>query len=247
MTNRAAHLWDMGLLHRWWHAQPKDVAERFASHVRELGRDHGDYTVVALDCTGPTWRHQLFPAYKANRENTPERRAIREQIVIATEVFRSLGVKTVQVDSYEADDLLATLARRASAKGFAVVVHTGDKDMVQLMSDRVRIHDDRDWVTVATTVQRFGVLPVQLLDYLSMVGDSSDNIPGVKGMGPVAAKSILNDFPTVDAALERARWEKQWLEPKSQNKLLRKLLDGEAGALVARQLIALKNDVPIGG
>ena len=242
MERRLCHVWDMGLLHRYFHARGAGAGEQFASLVCSR-RKQADYQVCAMDCEGPTFRHELFPSYKHRERDPAERLAIHNEILIASESMKSCGVKVLQVVSYEADDIIATVAKRAVAAGFDVQIFSGDKDLAQLLTEHVRLNDLRHDVTSDTIRQRFGVDPSRLRDYLSIVGDTSDNVPGVSGAGPKAACALLSVYHSLDAALEAAT--RSQFEPAPMRSALAKLNKQREQALLSRRLITLCDTVPI--
>jgi 5'-3' exonuclease len=164
----------------WW-ANPADVPGRFASTVSRLSDQFGSGTpTAAWDAPGGSWRSELFPAYKAGRTAKPD------ALVHALAACRKLpGMRHVEVPGYEADDILATLAADSWDE---VLVLTADKDLAQIVTDRVKLVDPRENVTGPAEVEaRWGVPPAKVRLLLSWMGDSSDGLPGVKGVGPKRA------------------------------------------------------------
>ncbi len=167
-----------------------------------------DLVAVVMDAPGKTFRDELFAEYKANRPPMPDE--LREQIDPLTSSIEALGLPLLQIKGVEADDVIGTLATEALAADITTVISTGDKDMAQLVNDRITLLDtmprggsreprplDADGV-----VKKFSVRPEQIIDYLALVGDSSDNIPGVPKVGAKTAVALLAEFPGVDAILE---------------------------------------------
>jgi len=165
-----------------------------------------EYLAVVYDSKEPSFRKEIYPEYKANRSETPDdlipQFDLIEQLVSAFEIhsYRQSGI--------EADDLIATLTRRwlAESREHSVVIVTGDKDLMQLVGDRVRVWDTMKNIMFSSpeVKEKFGVLPEQVRDYLALVGDSSDNIPGVPSIGPKSASDLLNQFGTLDKVLAAA-------------------------------------------
>ncbi len=196
---------------------------------------------VVLDSRTPTFRHEKYEEYKATREKTPE--DLKNEIPVIEEILEKLGVSMLRVDGFEADDLIATYATRAQNEGRACFVVSGDKDLLQLVDGPVKIlkpengggftEMDRDGV-----VENWGVTPEQILDYLSLVGDSSDNVPGVKGIGAKTAAALLAEYPTLDAIYDHL----DDIKSKSQRQ---KLADGKDSAYLSRDLIRLEVEVPL--
>jgi DNA polymerase-1 len=173
--------------------------------LNKLLRDENpELIAVVLDAPGRTFRDDLFDAYKAHRPPMPD--DLRSQIEPLIDAIPALGLPLLRISGVEADDVIGTLAERASKQGFDVVVSTGDKDMAQLVNDRITLVNTMfdtklDRIGVKT---KFDVLPEQIVDYLALVGDSSDNIPGVPKVGPKTAAKWLNEFGSLDAIVARA-------------------------------------------
>ena len=198
-----------------------------------------DYLAVAFDLSGPTFREEAYSDYKANRPEPPN--DLLEQIPIVKEYLRAMGVPILEKQGYEADDILATMAKRAKAQGVKTLIATGDKDLCQLVDDDIFIlrSSMRDMrILDAGGVKReYGVWPNQIIDYLTIVGDSSDNVPGVKGIGVKGARELLENYEGLDkiyASLDSL--------PNSQRKKLEEALDHIENS---RFLITICCDVPI--
>jgi DNA polymerase-1 len=162
-------------------------------------------SACVFDAPGPTFRDAIFPQYKANRSSMPE--DLAAQIPHIHEVTRALGWPVLQLAGIEADDIIGTLACMALAQDFdEVVISTGDKDMAQLVNDRIRLVDTMKNVimTRQTVFEKFGVYPERIVDYLSLMGDTSDNVPGVDGVGPKTAAKWIAQYGSLDAIVEQA-------------------------------------------
>ena len=200
-----------------------------------------EYLAVVFDSGGETERHREYPEYKAHREAMPD--DMESQLSIIVEVIEALGVMVVEEEGYEADDILATLAKSAAARGVDVKILTGDKDLFQLLSDRVHIIRPARGTALEDEFgpeyidERFGLLPSQIVDLLALMGDASDNIPGVKGIGEKTALKLLHAFGSLDYILEHI----EEVEPEHVRK---KLQEGSESALFSRELVRLK-DVPL--
>ncbi len=159
---------------------------------------------VVFDASGKTFRDELYPEYKSNRPPMPD--DLRAQIEPLHEIVRAMGIPILVVPGVEADDVIGTLARRAEAQGRSVVISTGDKDLAQLVTDRITLLDTmKDSVMDEEAVQRkFGVPPDRIVDLLALVGDSVDNIPGVPKVGPKTAAKWLSEFGSVDGVMAAA-------------------------------------------
>ncbi|MFW5688056.1 MAG: DNA polymerase I [Spirochaetota bacterium] len=196
---------------------------------------------VVLDSRTPTFRHEKYEEYKVTREKTPE--DLKNEIPVIEEILEKLGVPTVRVDGYEADDVIATFALRAREAGMRCFVVSGDKDLLQLVDGPVKVlkpesgggfvEMDRDAV-----VESWGVTPEQILDYLALVGDSSDNVPGVKGIGAKTAAALLSTYPTLGEIYEH-------LDEITSTSQREKLASGRESALMSRDLVTLEMHVPI--
>lgn len=185
-----------------------------------------------------TFRHNLYEQYKANRESMPE--DLRPQIGNIQRMLNAMGVPVLQLQGYEADDILATIARQTDERGGTCYVVTSDKDCRQLITDRVKIYNIRKQLVLdaAALLEDWGIRPDQVVDYQSLVGDSVDNIPGVPLIGPKAAKELLEKHDNLDAILETA-------DPNSKKKRELNLTTFREQALLSRKLVRLVNDVPI--
>lgn len=182
---------------------PTNALFGFTKMLEKLLRDLGaKYVVVAFDTGVPTFRHDLYAEYKANREECPE--DLAPQMPYFRRIVKAMGIPCLERDGYEADDIIATLAVKAEGAGYLVKIVSGDKDLTQLVDDSVQVWDAmRDILYDAGKVrEKFGVDPAQMQDYLAITGDSSDNIPGVKGVGPKGAQRLLEHFGSIERLVE---------------------------------------------
>ncbi len=203
-----------------------------------LREEQPDRVAVIFDAKGPTFRKKLYPDYKANRSAMPE--DLVPQIPLIKDVVRAFNLPAVELSGYEADDIIATLAKRYAEQGLDVTVVTGDKDLMQIVGERVRLLDTmkkkvsgRDEV-----IERFGVPPEQVLEILGLAGDSSDNIPGVPGIGEKTASSLIQEFGTIENLLANI----DQVKGKKRQENLRKFADQ---ARLSRQLADLVYDLDI--
>ena len=176
----------------------------FTTTLLKIIREHKpDGLAVAFDEKGPTLRHEEFKEYKAQRPPMPD--GMKSQIPYIHQVVEALNIPVVKQAGYEADDLIGTLARQAEQVGYDVVIVTGDKDMLQLVTSHVRIYDPvKDkWSGDAECVAKFGVEPSRVIEVMGLMGDTSDNIPGVKGIGEKTAMKLIAQFGTIDELLHR--------------------------------------------
>ena len=193
------------------------------------------YMALVFDAPGPTFRHEMYEAYKANRPEMPA--DLIPQLPYIKEIGQALGIPILEIEGYEADDIIATLARRIDHQ---VVIISGDKDFLQLVSDRVIIWDPMKNIIYdrKAVERRFGLPPEKLLDVMALTGDSSDNIPGVPGIGEKTAIKLIREFGSLEALLER-------VEEVSRPRL-RELLKAHAeAARISKELIRLKDNAPV--
>lgn len=179
--------------------------------IRVLEQEKPEYLAVAFD-VGKTFRDDIFPEYKATREKMPD--DLRPQIERIREMVDLFNIPRLEMDGYEADDVLGTVARLAAEQGLGVKIITGDRDLLQLVNERTAVYlagDNQTYITDEDVIKKLGVRPNQVVDYKAIVGDTSDNIPGVKGVGEKTAISLLEKFESLDyiyANLDQV--EKRW-------------------------------------
>lgn len=185
-----------------------------------------------------TFRHDLYEEYKANRDAMPD--DLRPQIPDIHRLLGALGVPVLQIEGYEADDILATIAKQTEEQGGNCFVVTSDKDCRQLITDNVKMYNIRKQQVFDAEAlsQDWGIRPDQVVDYQALVGDSVDNVPGVPLIGPKAARGLLEKHDTLDAVLEHA-------DPNSKKKRDQNLITFRDQAILSRELVRLVNDVPI--
>lgn len=192
-----------------------------------------NYFAVVMDSRVPTFRHEMYDEYKANREKAPE--DLHAQVPYIEEILQAMGIKVLQEDGIEADDLIATLARTCSETERNCYIVSGDKDLLQLVDERVSmLRPDKGQyrnIGPAEVLTEYGINADQIIDYLALIGDSADNIPGVKGIGPKTAIKLLQKYSTLDEIYEHL----DECSPGEQ----KKLEDGRDMAYLSRQLIVL--------
>lgn len=159
-----------------------------------------DYIAVLFDTPKPTFRHELFPEYKAQRPPMPAE--LSEQIPWIKELIRALNIPCLEYPGYEADDVIGTLAVNGAEKDINVLIASADKDLCQLVNDKIAILSvtmkSMDVIDNAGVIDKFGVRPDQIIDYLTLVGDAADNVPGVKKVGCKTAKQLLNQLGSIE-------------------------------------------------
>ncbi|MFM7113403.1 MAG: 5'-3' exonuclease H3TH domain-containing protein, partial [Planctomycetota bacterium] len=202
-----------------------------------LRLENPDYLVCALDVDGPTFRQELYPEYKAHRPPMPADLAL--QVPHITRLFEAIGVPFIGVPGFEADDIMATLARAGVEKGLDVVLCTTDKDCRQLLGPHVRLLNLRrqSYFDTEALKAEWGVTPGQVVDLQSLVGDSTDNVPGAPGVGPKTAAKYLEEFGSLEAlhaGLGTIKGKKGEVLRDNWNKVE-----------LSRQLVKLRDDVPV--
>src|SRR5688572_2971811 len=200
-----------------------------------------DYLGIALDPPGPTFRDHMFAEYKATRTTMPG--DLARQLPYVRRLFDAMRTPVVEVPGFEADDVLATFTEKALAADLDVVIVTGDKDMLQLVSPRVRVLSvlgrtgERVMYDEAKVRERWGVEPAQIPEVLALMGDSIDNIPGVRGVGEKTAVKLVTQFGTVGKLYENLTL--------ISGKLRETLATGRKEALLSRELVVLNREVPV--
>jgi DNA polymerase-1 len=222
--------------------QPSGATYGFALTLRKLLEDEKpDHIAVAFDPPGPTFRHKKFKAYKATREKIPEE--LVDQLPWVRELVRAHGILIYEVPGFEADDVIGTLTRQAEARGHDVRIVTGDKDFMQLISPRVKLYNvfKQDAAVVIedekSVREKFGTDPEHVIDVLAIMGDASDNVPGVKGIGEKGAAKLIQQFGSVAGVLEHL----DEVKGKAREYIER---DREQ-MLLSRELVTIATDVPL--
>jgi len=242
-----------GLAYRAYHALPPTLATSsgepthvvfgFASMLLEVLNDfQPDYVVVCFD-SGKSFRHDLFQEYKAHRPETPD--DLKHQLERIRELLAALNIPVVAREGYEADDLIGTLARQAVDQGLEVLVVTGDTDLLQLVDERIRVilpgrqrFGDYRVYDRKAVIERYGFPPERLPEYKALVGDPSDNIPGVPGIGEKTATKLIQAYPSLEALLERL----DEVEPARVREALRA---ASTTVLASRALATIVRDAPV--
>ena len=217
---------------------PTGLLTGFINLVDGLKRDHNsDYIVFALDSKGNNFRHQLYPAYKANRDEAPE--DLKKQLPIAIDWIREMGFASLEKEGFEADDVIATLAKYGKEQGLNVRIVSHDKDLYQMIEDgKVVMYDSvkRKEITSEDCFKKFGVYPQDFINFQAILGDSSDNIPGVKGIGKVGASKLINQFKTLENIYDN-------LEQAGTPRVQKLLLEGRESAFLSRELVTMNQEV----
>ncbi|MBU8848844.1 MAG: DNA polymerase I, partial [Desulfobacterales bacterium] len=217
---------------------PTNATFGFTRILLKLLKDNSpEYAVVLFDVKGPTFRHKMYDQYKANRPPMPEELAA--QIPDIKRIIAALNIPIVEKQGFEADDLVGTYSKLAQKKGFEVVMVTGDKDFIQLITEKCTLWDPmKDTIKDVETINKdMGIEPWQFIDVLGLAGDSSDNIPGVRGVGPKTAVKLIAQFGSIENIYENLD------SLKKKKKLYENLADSKEIVLLSRDLAAIDTSV----
>ncbi len=209
-----------------------------------LEEEQPDYLTVAFDLAAPTFRHLQYEAYKGTRKPMPQE--LREQVPLLQEVLDAMGILMVSKEGYEADDMLGTTARIARERGMEVTIVSGDRDLLQLAEDhvKIRIPKTKGGKTItedyyaADVMEKYQVTPLQFIDVKGLMGDASDNIPGLPGVGEKTATRLIKEY----GSIENAHDHLEEIKPNKAREALREYYDQ---ALMSRELAAIKKDCPL--
>ncbi|NOY57628.1 MAG: DNA polymerase I [Calditrichaeota bacterium] len=207
-----------------------------------LDNEKPDYFAVVFDTPEPTFRHKLFKEYKAQRAEMPEE--MIDSLPRIRQMLKILNIPVLEKPGFEADDVMGTLAKRAEAEGLQTVLVTGDKDLMQLVSPQTLFFNPQkkggktEWLDEKSVREKIGIPPEKIVDYLALMGDSSDNIPGVPNIGPVTAAKLLNEYGSLESVLQNA--------DKIANKRIRKSLQENVElAHLSKELATIHCDIPL--
>ena len=206
-----------------------------------------DYIAVAFDLKAPTARHKMYEGYKANRKGMPEELA--EQMPIVKEILEDVNITIIEKETYEADDILGTLSKKAERKGIDVVIVSGDRDTFQLASNRVTIRiphtkvgkTEVDYFDEKAIIEKYGIKPKQLIEVKGLMGDTSDNIPGVSGIGEKTALELVKKYKSIDNLYKTIEEGKDNLKPKTKEKLV----NDKEMAYLSKALGTINREVPL--
>jgi len=214
----------------------------FTNSMMKLLRDEKpDYIACVFDTKSPTFRHKIYPEYKATRKKMPDE--LRDQFPEIRKIVEAFQIPILEKEGFEADDVIGTLAREAEAQDLDVYMVTGDKDFMQLVSSKVKMYimgksDQPDILTPAGVKIKMGVDPGKIIDLLGLMGDSSDNVPGVPGVGPKTALELLSAYESMEGVLEHAKDVKK-------NKVRENLVTYKDQALLSKDLVTIRTNVPL--
>ena len=235
-------------IHRAYHAMgglsnskgfPTGAVFGFTNMIIKTLKDKAPKRIaIVFDAKGTNFRHDIYPAYKANRPTMPD--DLRQQVPKIQEIVTAYRIPSLSVTGFEADDIIATLTRQARQKEFHVVIVSADKDLMQLVDEDVLMWDpQRDIFYDPEAVKnKFGVAPENLLDFMALTGDSSDNIPGVPGVGQKTAALLIQEFTSLEEVYAH-------LDQISQQKVREKIRDNKEKAFISRELARLNDEVPL--
>ncbi|MBX3494115.1 MAG: DNA polymerase I, partial [Parvibaculum sp.] len=222
---------------------PVGAVAGFCNMLYKLIEDTKDefeptHLAVIFDASSKTFRNDIYPEYKANRLEPPE--DLRPQFALVRDATRAFGVPSIEMLGFEADDLIATYARLAADAGARVTIVSSDKDLMQLVNDRVDMLDTMKLKTIARdqVIEKFGVPPEKVVDVQALAGDSTDNVPGVPGIGIKTAAQLIVEYGDLETLLSRAGEIKQ-------NKRRENLIEFAEQARISRKLVELDNKVPV--
>ena len=221
---------------------PTNAIHGFTAMLLKLIEMKPDYMLVAFDIAGGTFRHDTYPEYKAGRRETPE--DLRPQFPALKELLKSMGVTVCECFRYEADDILGTISRMAEEQGIDSLLVTGDRDALQLVSERTHVMLTKKGITEtvvydeAALMEDYGLTPAHMVDLKALMGDGSDNIPGIKGIGEKTAKNLLQKYGDLEGVLSNAENEKGALQ--------KKLMEGVDSARMSYKIGTICREAPIG-
>lgn len=208
-----------------------------------LEKEKPEYLAVVFDTAEPTFRHELFDDYKANRDAFPD--DLAPQLPKIKELLDALNIPRIELDGYEADDIIGTISVKEAAKGNEIICLTNDKDYYQLVNDRIKIYkpsrlsnEDFDIITIEKVFDKFGVPPEKVIDVLAIIGDSVDNVPGVKGVGEKTAIPLIQKFGSLESLYEN-------IDAIEKESVRKKFDENKQNAFLSKELVTIDTNVPI--
>ena len=218
---------------------PVNAVFGFTSMLLKLSEDmEGENILVVFDAARTTFRNEIYKEYKANRSEPPEE--LVPQFDLIKKATTAIGLKSLEVENYEADDIIATYVKIAKKENIETLVISSDKDLMQLIQDGVSLYDPMKNIKIGpeAVFEKFGVSPDKVIDVQALAGDSSDNVPGVPGIGVKTASQLINEYGSLEKLLDNASSIKQEKRRES-------LLNNAELAIVSKKLVSLFSDVPI--
>ncbi len=223
--------------------KPTGAVYAFINSLKALiDNEKPDYIGMVFDAPEKTFRHKLYPDYKATRESMPD--DLVEQMPLMFEITKAMNIPVVIKPGYEADDVIATFAKRGKNSNLQIYIVTGDKDFMQLLEDDVFMFKpgsgkkQTEIFTAKNVVEKWGIKPTQVVDYLALIGDSSDNVPGVKGIGPAKARPMLQQYKDLDGIYNH-------LDEIGNPRIINLLREGKAAAKLSKELVTIDRNVPV--
>ncbi len=237
-----------GFIFRAFHAIPPMIREDgvhvnavygFCNMITRLMKDHtGTHLAVIFDAGAKTFRNRMYDAYKAHRPEPPPE--LVPQFALIREATRAFGLPSIELEDWEADDLIAAYAKQAKAMGGEAIIVSSDKDLMQLIGPSVSMLDPmkNTPIGLAEVEAKFGVTPDKVVEVQALIGDSVDNVPGVRGIGPKGAAELIKEYGTLEAVLEAA----PSMKPSKRRDML---IEHAEAARISRQLVVLRDDAPL--
>jgi len=218
---------------------PTNAVYAFINMIKKLIKSHKpDVLAVAFDSKAPSFREEIFKEYKAQRPPMPDNLSI--QIPYVKKIISAMGFAVLEKEGYEADDIIGTIVKNLEGVDAHIWIVTGDKDMMQLVTDRVFLFDTMKNVVIGAkeVEERFGIPPCRMIDFLALTGDTSDNIPGVSGIGDKTAKELISEYGSLENIYKN-------IDRIKRDALKKKLINGKDCAFMSKSLATIKTDCPI--
>ncbi len=212
--------------------------------VKFLKQYQPEYLAVVLDAGRKTFRNEIYQAYKGNRPEAPA--DLVPQFPYIRKVLHALSVRVLEREGFEADDIIATVAENFSCQGIEVIIVSGDKDLMQLVNNGIKLLDSGKgkWIGPEEIKEKFGVEAQRVTEVMGLTGDSIDNIPGVRGIGEKTATALIQKYQTLENLFDHLN-ELETIGLKGASRIRKALLDGRESAFLSRDLATVKRDVPI--
>lgn len=224
---------------------PTQAIYGFTTMTLKFLRTHRpEYLVVALDAGKETFRNQIYQDYKGNRPEAPP--DLIPQFPYIRKILAALNVAVLELPGFEADDIIATLTKRFAARGLSIVIASGDKDLMQLVNEKVKLLDTakEKWIDIDGVKEKFGVVPDKVTEVMGLMGDAIDNIPGVKGIGEKTAIALIQRYGSLENLFARLdELENSGL--KGASRIRKALVENKDKAFLSRELAKVRTDVPI--
>jgi len=205
--------------------------------LKLIKEEKPDYLAVVFDSKTPTFRHKKYPDYKAQRQRMPDE--MRDQMTFIVDVISAFNIPIFSKDEYEADDVIGTLAKRHKNEVDEIVIVSGDKDMLQLVDDKIKVLEPKKGIyDIVGVKEKFGVAPDKIIDILGLCGDTSDNVPGIKGIGEKTAIKLIQEFGSIENLLNN-------IDKVSNEKVRENIKTYAQDAIISKELVTINTHVPI--